>query len=105
MNHLKSSLVVAHIAQNVMKKIADKPDYLEIFSSWKGIVGEYTASICVPHKAINIGKEKTLVLKTIKGRGLQIQHEALKILSSINKFLRKKTFSQIRVIQTESTGF
>jgi hypothetical protein len=98
-------MAIADIAQNIIKKNAHKPDYLEIFSNWKEVVGEYTASICMPYKAVNIGEEKMLVLKTIKGHGLQIQHEACKILASINKFLRRKTFSQIRVVQMETTTF
>ena len=105
MKHLRSSLAVAHITQNMVSKITNKPDYLEVFSNWRGVVGSYTASICIPHKAVTIGKDKMLILKTIKGRGLQIQHEALKILDSINKFLHKKTFSQIRIIQTDTVEF
>jgi hypothetical protein len=61
------------------------------------------AVICAPHKIINIGKDKVLVLKTIKGHGLEIQHEACKILDMVNKFLEKKTFSRIKVIQTDKT--
>ncbi|MDR0580710.1 MAG: DciA family protein [Holosporaceae bacterium] len=104
MNGSQSTVAVACIAQNIIKKAGAAPDYLEIFTRWRDVVGERIAFICVPHKVIR-GNDKILVLKTVKGRGLQIQHEALGILNSVNKFLKKKTFSQIRVFQTEISEF
>lgn len=106
MNDLQSSRAVAHIARNIIKKVSTAPpNYLEIFIRWRDVIGEHVASICVPHKVVNMGNDKILVLKTIKGRGLQIQHEGLRILNSVNKFLKKKTFSKIRVFQTEAIEF
>jgi hypothetical protein len=97
----KSSSSIPCIIENLIDRAPNKPDYLEIFSNWAAIVGEDTASICLPYRAINIGKNKVLALKTLKGYGLEIQHESCKILDEINKFLGKKTFSQIKVIQTD----
>ncbi|MDR0753224.1 MAG: DciA family protein [Holosporaceae bacterium] len=105
MNGSQSPLAVACIAQNIIKNIDAAPNYLEIFIRWQDVVGERIASICVPHKVINMGNDKILVLKTIKGRGLQIQHETLGILNSVNKFLKKRTFSQMRVFQIEAIEF
>ncbi|MDR2158120.1 MAG: DciA family protein [Holosporaceae bacterium] len=101
MNRSQSPLAIANIVEDIIRRASNKPDYLEIFSDWTAVVGQDTASICVPHKAINLGKHKVLALKTIKGRGLEIQHEACKILDAVNKFLKKKTFHQIKVIQTD----
>jgi hypothetical protein len=105
MNGSQFPIAVAYIAQNIIKKAGAAPNYLEVFTRWMDVAGEGVASICIPHKVINMGNDKILVLKTVKGRGLQIQHEALVILDSVNKFLKKKTFSQIRVFQTEASEF
>jgi hypothetical protein len=92
---------VACIADQLIAGNENKPDYLEIFSDWRAIVGEDIASVCAPCKVINIGKNKVLVLKTAKGRGLEIQHEICKILDSVHGFLKKNTFSHIKIIQSE----
>jgi hypothetical protein len=105
MNGSQFPIAVACIARNIIKKAGAVPNYLEIFTKWKDVAGERIAFVCMPHKVINMGNDKILVLKTVKGRGLQIQHEALEILDSVNKFLKKKTFSQIRVFQTEVSEF
>jgi hypothetical protein len=94
-------VAVACIAKRLLENDGNKPDYLEIFSNWEMIVGKSFAAICVPYKVINIGKDKVLILKTIKGRGLEIQHETCKILKLVHNFLKKDTFAQIRVIQIE----
>jgi hypothetical protein len=99
---LKSRFSIACIAENLLEKIANKPDYQEIFLDWEKVVGKNTASVCAPYKAINLGKDKILVLRTINGRGLEVAHDACRILESVNGFLKKKTFSQIKVIQTEA---
>jgi hypothetical protein len=105
MDRSQTSRPVSDISDDLIKKISGKPDYLEIFSNWKNIVGEEIASICEPHKATNRGSDKILILRTVKGRGLEVQHEACKILDLVNAFLKKKTFSQIKAIQTESMEF
>ncbi|MDR1983093.1 MAG: DUF721 domain-containing protein [Holosporaceae bacterium] len=99
----QSPVAIAHIVKKIIRNVINRPDYAEIFSNWTAVVGNDTASMCVPHKVVNIGKDKVLVLKTIKGRGLEIQHEAYKILHMVNLFLKKKTFSRIKVIQTDKT--
>jgi hypothetical protein len=90
---------IANIAEQLIERNENKPDYLKIFSHWNAIVGEDIASVCVPYKAINLGKDKVLILKAAKGRGLEIQHETCKILDRVHSFLKKNTFSHIRVIQ------
>ncbi|MDR1334348.1 MAG: DciA family protein [Holosporaceae bacterium] len=94
-------VAVARIADQIMERNENKPDYLKIFSHWDAIVGEDIASICAPLKAVNLGKDKVLILKAAKGRGLEIQHETCKILDCVHNFLKKNTFSHIRVIQIE----
>ncbi|MDR0678029.1 MAG: DUF721 domain-containing protein [Holosporaceae bacterium] len=99
----QSPLSITLVMKNLIEKMSNKPDYLDIFSNWAAVVGEDMSILCVPHRAVNAGKDKILVLKTIKGHGLEIQHEACKILDLVNKFLGKKTFSRIKVIQTDKT--
>ncbi|MDR0632328.1 MAG: DUF721 domain-containing protein [Holosporaceae bacterium] len=101
MSHLQNLLPIARIAKDLIQKTVNKPDYLEIFSNWNEIVGEQFSTICLPYKAVNLGKDKILILKTIRGRGLEVQHEACKILDLVNNFLKKKTFSQIKIIQMD----
>jgi hypothetical protein len=105
MDSSQSATPIFDIMKKLTEKIVNKPDYLEIFLEWEKIVGKELASICAPLKSTNIGKDKALVLKTVKGRGLEVQHEAYKILDLVNSFLKKETFSQIKVVQTESTEF
>jgi hypothetical protein len=103
-NRSPSSLPFSRIAENLIEKMPNRPDYREIFFNWENIVGEYIASVCTVHKAINMGKNKVLVLKTRKGCGPEILHEGGKILDAVNNFLKKKTFSQIKIFQTDDFG-
>jgi hypothetical protein len=92
---------VASVADGILQRFRNKPDYLEIFMNWERVVGKDLASICAPHKAINFGADKVLILKTTNVHFLDIQYDACRILDAVNAFLQKKTFSQIRVIQKE----
>jgi hypothetical protein len=94
--HMSSA---SSIAEDLIKRIPGKPEYLVIFSNWNGVVEEGIASKCRPHKTINIGKDKVLVLQALQGYGLEIQHRSYEILLIVNTFLKKNIFSQIRVVQ------
>jgi len=96
---------LSNIAENLIRHMENKPAYLDIFLKWEEVVGEYNASICRPLKVVNVGKDKLLILKTIKGRGLEIQHSTDQILGIINGFTKNKTFSQIKVVQTDNDKF
>ncbi|MDR1551388.1 MAG: DUF721 domain-containing protein [Holosporaceae bacterium] len=97
-----SAVVAAsRISEKMIQNFPGVPNYLDIFLNWDRIIGEKFSSVCKPLKVVNIGKNKILVLKTIRGRGLEIQHMAIEILLLLNTFLNNKTFSQIKVVQTD----
>ncbi|MDR1375388.1 MAG: DUF721 domain-containing protein [Holosporaceae bacterium] len=95
------SLAIGDIAKVLVDNIKNRPIYLEIFTNWTEIVGKHIASMSIPHKVIHAGSNNVLVLKTLKGCGLEIQHESLHILIKVNNFLSKNYFSQIKVIQMD----
>ncbi|MDR3186819.1 MAG: DciA family protein [Holosporaceae bacterium] len=99
----KQFLAVGDIAKVFVKNIKNRPIYLEIFANWSLVVGERIALISTPHKVVHAGSSNVLVLKTLKGCGLEIQHESLNILNKVNNFLSKNYFSQIKVIQMDAT--
>jgi hypothetical protein len=98
----KRALAVGDIAKTFIANITNRPIYLEIFTNWSLIVGERVASISVPHKVLHAGSSNVLIIKTLKGCGLEIQHESVHILNKVNDFLSTNYFSQIRIIQMDA---
>jgi hypothetical protein len=91
---------IGSISESLLKR-SQIPGYAAIFSDWNNIVGNDIGSISTPYKVVNIGAQKTLILKSKKGRSLELQHETQNILNKIHKFLGKVFFSQIRIIQVD----
>ncbi|MDR0555444.1 MAG: DciA family protein [Holosporaceae bacterium] len=101
----RSPLAVVEISDRLIRKMINRPDYLKLFLNWSDVVGPYMSALCLPHRVINVGPEKILILKTIKGHGLEVQYEANRILGMVNGFLKIKLFSQIRIIQLDTSKF
>ena len=102
---------VGSIASEIFEKTHGKPKYLALFPRWSEffanlrgdgeIVGENLAEICAPQKVSTQGNRKILVLKTKKGRSLEVQHESEKILRAINSFLENDIFDNLVIFQMD----
>ena len=92
---------VGSIASEIFEKTHGKPKYLALFTRWSEIVGENLAEICAPQKVSTQGNRKILVLKTKKGRSLEVQHESEKILRAINSFLENDIFDNLVIFQMD----
>lgn len=105
MYNKKSNTVFAEDIGSIAKVILDKfqkqTPYASIFADWKAVVGEKFASKSAPYKIITQGDKKILVLKSKKGCSVDLQHCSLQILEKIHKFLGKKIFSFIKIVQLD----
>lgn len=105
MYNKKSNTVFAEDIGSITKVILDKfqkqTPYASIFADWKAVVGEKFASKSAPYKIITQGDKKILVLKSKKGCSVDLQHCSLQILEKIHKFLGKKIFSFIKIVQLD----
>ncbi len=94
-------LTVGAIASKIFEKSCGKSAYLNLFIHWSEIIGENLAAICAPQKVTFQGNHRLLVLKTKKGRSLEVQHESEKILHAINKFLESDFFDNLVIFQMD----
>ena len=90
------------IADFILKKLPKKPPYASLFSEWSAAVGEDFASISAPLKIVTQNDKKILVLKSKKGRSIELQHSSPQILRKIHHFLGKNVFSSVKIVQLDS---
>ena len=95
-----AAILIGNIAANLVKHSIKNPECLDTFSHWNDIVDAQISCLATPYKII--GKTpKTLVIKVKKGYALQIQHESMSILQTVNAYFHEQVFSQLRVIQMD----
>lgn len=93
---------IANIAGVLLQKFASqKPEYSEVFLNWKAAVGESFASISAPYKVLTHNNNKVLVIKSKKGRSIELLHCSQEILRRIHNFLGKQIFSSVKIIQID----
>ena len=92
---------IGSITNDIFRKIANKPQYISIFSDWTAAVGKEFAAKSLPYKVMTRGDKKILVIKSKKGYSVELQHCSVQILDNIHRFLGKSVFSFIKVIQMD----
>lgn len=93
---------VSSVAEDILNKLPKKPQYASLFSKWRTAVGDDFASISAPYKIVTQNDQKILVLKSKKGRSIELQHCSQQILRKIHYFLGKDVFSFVKIIQLDS---
>jgi hypothetical protein len=80
--------------------------YADLIAQWPEIAGEKVAQWSEPERIrwprASAGDRReggTLVIRTLPGRGLDLQHEAPRILERINAFHGYRAIAQIKIIQ------
>jgi hypothetical protein len=80
--------------------------YADLIAQWPEIAGERVAQWSEPERIrwprVSAGDRReggTLVIRTVPGRGLDLQHEAPLILERINAFHGYRAIAQIKIIQ------
>jgi hypothetical protein len=80
--------------------------YADLIAQWPEIAGERVAQWSEPERIRwprqSAGEQKmggTLIIRAIPGRGLDLQHEAPRILERINAFHGYAAIAQIKIIQ------
>ena len=96
------AFAIGDIGSNILARAGKSPSYIEIFSDWKQVVGEEIAEMSSPHKVITNGNNKVLILKSQKGKAVELQHESQKILKKVHDFLGNIYFSQLKIIQIDT---
>ena len=86
---------VGNLAESLISK--SNPAFAEIFVDWRKIVGDSIAEAVDPHKIVKMNDSNVLVLKVKSGCAIEIQHDSLQILNSLNSYFGEKIFSVVRV--------
>ncbi len=80
--------------------------YADLIAQWPEIAGERVAQRSEPERIrwprLSSGERKiggTLVIRAAPGRGLDLQHEAPRILERINAFYGYGAIAQIKIVQ------
>lgn len=91
---------VSSVVDSIFKKLP-KNQYATLFSEWRSAVGEEFASIAAPLKVVIQNNKKILVLKSKKGRSIELQHSSQQILRKIHHFLGNDVFSLVKIVQLD----
>ncbi len=81
--------------------------YADVLGNWPAIVGEELAAIARPERLAWPGKARdeqrregaTLIVRVAEGRGLEVQHEALRIVERINGFFGYGAVASLKIRQ------
>lgn len=98
--HITAAVKIDIILNSILER-SELPEYISVFNNWSTVVGEEVAEISHPYRVVKSGNKKVLILRSKKGKSLELQHESQKILNKIHNFLGEEVFSQIRIIQID----
>lgn len=73
--------------------------YAELLTRWPAIVGEELASITRPERLRRAEQGSTLIVRTREGLGLEVQHQAARLIERINQYFGYGVVTSIRVVQ------
>lgn len=92
---------ISNVAETVLNQFPKKLRYTSLFLSWSAAVGTDFARISIPYKIIIQNNKKILILKSKKGRSVELQHCSQQILEKVHRFLGEDVFSFLRIIQLD----
>lgn len=87
------------IAHSLISESGFEVSYRDVFLKWREIVGDELSASVDPHKIVKMNKKNLLIVKSRGKCPVELQHDSLKIIKSLNKYFGIELFSVIRVIQ------